>query len=149
MTINKELLKEVLATVKANTDHWDQTVWHCGSSHCFAGFTECIVSGYPLDLSSEEGNKLEENTDPDKVLKALERGGIKHDYTRNEIDRMLNKSYSPRVIAQIALGLCHADADSLFDTDNTLEDIEEYIDWLCEDDYDFNHEKRNRSMVNA
>lgn len=37
MGINKELLQLTLDMIKSNLEHWDQTKWHCGTTHCFAG----------------------------------------------------------------------------------------------------------------
>jgi hypothetical protein len=31
-------LKRVMKTIKENPKHWNQNDWHCGTSHCFAGF---------------------------------------------------------------------------------------------------------------
>jgi hypothetical protein len=41
---NTELLKQTMELVAANPDHWDQRQVHCGSSHCFLGFSQCIVN---------------------------------------------------------------------------------------------------------
>ena len=43
MTVNKELLKNTLKLIEENPDHWQQSRWHCGTNHCFAGFVECHV----------------------------------------------------------------------------------------------------------
>ena len=41
MEVNKELLKRTLKLIEANPEHWSQEIWHCGTTHCFAGFVEC------------------------------------------------------------------------------------------------------------
>jgi hypothetical protein len=46
--MNKENVKKVLDAIKANPESWDQTQWHCGSSHCFAGHAQ-LMSGNPQD----------------------------------------------------------------------------------------------------
>lgn len=38
--MNPRRYNQVLATIEANPQHWNQQFWHCNSSHCFAGFTE-------------------------------------------------------------------------------------------------------------
>jgi hypothetical protein len=38
-------LQATLDAVLANPKHWKQTRWHCGTSHCFAGFAEMIRLG--------------------------------------------------------------------------------------------------------
>ena len=47
--INKELMLNTLAAIKANPQHWDQTSWHCGTTHCFAGFAELLSRNLSLD----------------------------------------------------------------------------------------------------
>ena len=49
MAVNIELLQKTLDTIKANPKHWDQRHWHCGSSHCFAGFAELLVRDLPIN----------------------------------------------------------------------------------------------------
>lgn len=39
---NQANLEATLAAIEANPDHWNQTAWHCGTSHCFAGFAEML-----------------------------------------------------------------------------------------------------------
>ena len=48
MAINKELLQLTLNTIKANPKHWNQGKWHCGTTHCFAGFAYLLHMGLPL-----------------------------------------------------------------------------------------------------
>lgn len=56
-------LRAVLGRVKRNPGHHDQTMWHCGSRHCFAGFAELSAcrqvslepGGY---ISAYIGNRL-------------------------------------------------------------------------------------------
>lgn len=68
--MNIENYKKVLAQIVANPETWDQTHWHCDTSHCFAGHAQ-IMSGYEvnaktakrdarawLDLSFHEANYL-------------------------------------------------------------------------------------------
>lgn len=41
---NIENCKLVLQKIKENPDQWNQGSWHCGTSHCFAGWAQ-ILSG--------------------------------------------------------------------------------------------------------
>ena len=45
---NIENCKLVLQKIKENPDQWDQGSWHCGSSHCFAGWAQ-ILAGKEAD----------------------------------------------------------------------------------------------------
>lgn len=36
--INKKLLLTTLELIEQNFQHWRQAEWHCGTTHCFAGF---------------------------------------------------------------------------------------------------------------
>jgi hypothetical protein len=42
---NQANLEATLAAIEANPGHWDQSTWHCGTSHCFAGFAEMLRLG--------------------------------------------------------------------------------------------------------
>lgn len=42
--MNKENFELVLKTITENPACWDQTMWHCGTAHCFAGWAQ-ILSG--------------------------------------------------------------------------------------------------------
>lgn len=46
----------VLKTIEENPQHWDQNNWHCGTSHCFAGFAQLLSRDMPLqtDIDGEE-----------------------------------------------------------------------------------------------
>lgn len=37
-----EVLVKALALIEANPEHWDQTRWHCGTTHCLAGFCDIV-----------------------------------------------------------------------------------------------------------
>ena len=54
--MNKELLQLTLDTIKQNPQHWDQTQWHCGTTHCFAGIAELLHKQQPIDncISEED-----------------------------------------------------------------------------------------------
>lgn len=50
--MNPQRYNQVLAKVEANPKHWNQRVWHCGSSHCFAGFGELEIHNLPPSTKS-------------------------------------------------------------------------------------------------
>lgn len=47
-------LVAALALIEANPDHWNQTHWHCGTSHCLAGFCDIVVDRRLERLSLKE-----------------------------------------------------------------------------------------------
>lgn len=55
--INKELLVQTLETIKANPEHWDRSQWHCGATHCFAGFTYLLSMDLPLTTNQYDLGK--------------------------------------------------------------------------------------------
>ena len=38
-----EILDKALEMIEANPKHWDQKMWHCGTSHCLAGFCDLVI----------------------------------------------------------------------------------------------------------
>jgi len=128
MPIDKKLLRETLQLIKDNPQHWDQSSWHCGSSHCFAGFVECKVRG--MDFA-------------EKITDNYLAGFLSQD--ANELIQLLNldagnsddllESYCWRsncyLIARFALGINGLQADELFHADNTLESLERIVEELC------------------
>lgn len=103
--INKELLQEALDLLKANPNHWDQKIWHCGTSHCYAGFVELVVYGLPGSAHYQEVVQKREGKDI----------GV-----------------STRTRATQALGLSDFSAGDLFYKDNTLEMLESKVQRLIE-----------------
>lgn len=43
--MNVENFKKVLAQIEAHPETWDQTHWHCGTKHCFAGHAQNLARG--------------------------------------------------------------------------------------------------------
>ena len=103
MVVNVELLQKTLDTIKAKPQHWDQTKWHCGTSHCFAGFAELIAHKVSIDTDEE-------------VLK---------DDLRFFSPRFDDWSTSEH--ATELLGISDDDAETLFASYRTLEDLEEMV----------------------
>jgi hypothetical protein len=84
----------VLDEVEKNPDHWYQGEWHCGTSHCFAGFAEL------------QALKLTPQNKWDDICKAT---GTKHCYTP--------------INAQIWLGLDTCQRTELFNGSNKIDDL--------------------------
>ena len=46
--MNVKNFKLVLDKIKSDPEHWQQSDWHCGTKHCFAGWAQ-ILSGKPAN----------------------------------------------------------------------------------------------------
>lgn len=106
--INKELLQLTLDTIKANPQHWAQTHWHCGTTHCFAGFAELLGMGLSLDT------KIGELQSNDSIY-----------WWEGEVWKTCTN-------AQEFLGLSDNQASALFDSNNTLGDLEDIVGVLMD-----------------
>lgn len=120
MTINIELLTKTLEAVKANPEHWNQEKWHCGTSHCFAGFVELIANDLPLDSHSEE-------------LRNDERFHKVFDPAYRFLIRWKTPDNSKRL-----LGLSEEESSTLFHACNTLSDLEHIVKSLVKKYSKFN-----------
>lgn len=49
LTPQQQLMRDVMNDILANPEHWNQSVWHCGTTHCFAGFVELRAAGVKPD----------------------------------------------------------------------------------------------------
>ncbi len=105
MTINVELLQKTLDTIKANPQHWNQRYWHCGTSHCFAGFAELIANNLPIEINNEQVGAF-------------------------KLDRKLQLGTGE--YAEELLGISNHDGDTLFYGYNTLEVLERMVAHLIE-----------------
>lgn len=103
MTVNVELLQKTLDTIKANPQHWDQSKWHCGTSHCFAGFAELIAKNIPIETDESILIRDERFYDPKF-----------NDWSTSEHATEL-------------LGISDNDAEELFASYRTLEDLEKMV----------------------
>ena len=112
MTVNVELLERTLATIKANPEHWNQVSWHCNTSHCFAGFTELLYFGLPI-------NSYDRNLRKDNRIHCGQVGSMGSYW--NTSDNAIK-----------ALALNEDDAMQLFDGGNTLADLESMVEHLVE-----------------
>ena len=51
LQMNKKNYKMVLDKIESCPAEWDQTNWHCGTQHCFAGWAQ-ILSGRDADVTT-------------------------------------------------------------------------------------------------
>ena len=42
---NAALAYKTLDYIKAHPEEWDQSMWHCGTTHCFGGLVELFTTG--------------------------------------------------------------------------------------------------------
>lgn len=108
MNPNIELLDKALKIIEEHPEHWNQSHWHCGTSHCLAGHIYLIIHELPYDCGSI-------NNDEDCPL---------DDYD----DDVLENTYWD---AKKALNISTKDADMLFDGENTLDDLKRMRDDLA------------------
>jgi hypothetical protein len=54
------ILVKALELIEANPAHWSQSTWHCGTSHCLAGFCDIV-----------NDNKSDDGQLPDLDLESL------------------------------------------------------------------------------
>lgn len=104
---NKERLYQVLDAIKANPNHWNQEDWHCGTSHCFAGFAQLIKHAIPISSDVKDA-----------------------DYTGSgEVEYLVGDKEltDPLYEAEKWLELNHYQSKELFSVGNTLEDLENLI----------------------
>lgn len=107
MAVNVGLLQKTLNAIKANPQHWNQVVWHCGTSHCFAGFAELIHQGLPIDTDEDELRDIPGFFSP-------------------------HSEWNTSAHATELLGISDDDAETLFASYNTLRTLEEMVARLIE-----------------
>ena len=107
-----ERLDLVLRTIEENPQHWDQRNWHCGTSHCFAGFAQLL------------GRRMSLGTSIDKDHPYVMDGAVYH---------------HPSGDAQEWLGLteqqCSIFDNGLFDPDNDIYDLRAAVDQIKQSPY--------------
>jgi len=98
--MNIENFKLVLAKIESDPNCWDQSNWHCGTKHCFAGWAQILSGKEPnvhtvrtdarefLDIDKPYADYL---FDPDRTindLKDIASGGYNcAGYDRDGYDR--------------------------------------------------------------
>jgi hypothetical protein len=91
-------LRAVLADIEANPKHHNQLYTHCGTSHCFAGVAQCHAYGLPISSTADDAYRI-----------ARERG-------EDSAEACMNYC-----------GLSFVECDSLYDPDNTLDDLRRIV----------------------
>lgn len=131
MKPNVELAYQVLDIIKNNPEHWNQRDWHCDTSHCFAGFVDCIVR----NINWKTSDAMCGFETVESVFNLIESMGVNpttikslRTLTRQfDIKKELYYSCYTQGVAQAALGINENQADALFDAYNTLEDLEDLV----------------------
>lgn len=54
---NKKTFDEIINFIENNPQHWEQESWHCGTTHCIAGFVQCKNRGVPYCQELEVATK--------------------------------------------------------------------------------------------
>lgn len=114
---NTQLAYRVLDLIEAHPEHWNQRRWHCGTSHCFAGFVECLVLGAnPFNSWSAE----------------LTRSEVKENFKKQWEGTRLSQfsQFYLDITNEVAikeLGIDKGQASQLFDAKNTLEDLHQLV----------------------
>lgn len=104
--INWPMFERALEAIKANPGHWEQSTWHCGTSHCFAGF--CHI----LDLT-------------DRCIVKTPLTEVAH--TGRGADWILFGEDTEHV-SIATLGLSRRQAEWLFSFERTIQDFQECLD---------------------
>lgn len=108
MAPNVLLLRQVLEQIETHPETWDQGVYRCGTSMCFAGWAAELSGGTWIGQS-------------ELLVAAADEESSSH-WGRDGIAVV-----SPEVRAGRVLGLDGDQADDLFDAANSLESIREQI----------------------
>ena len=111
MEKNVNLLRTTLALIKINPEHHSQENWRCETGMCFAGWAG-IIGG------AEWANP----DDPDDATVVF----------INDDGKQVFEHVSD--YAKHALGLDWDDADRLFESSNSIDDLERMVDNLCNGD---------------
>jgi hypothetical protein len=122
MTPNVPLLRKTMEHIEAHPQEWDQQVWRCGTTMCFAG-TACDLDGgqwADADMPEDEDAPylLRRDGEPEEDTYTNIGPGLIHAATR----------------ARRILGLDETQADFLFGTSNTLDYLRAGVAELCGDD---------------
>jgi hypothetical protein len=109
-------LRAVYAWIRNHPQHWNQKKWHCGTSHCVAGFGQLLGR----DINGEtEFDRYNET--PLKLPSA---------------DAEHGWSLTVETDANEYFGLTESQGAELYDVSNTLEEIEDIIERICTRNYD-------------
>lgn len=123
---NIELLQETLDYIKAHPSEWYQEYWAskapmCGTKFCFAGHAIQLAQPKGIKAKFYWMDSAENVSDPSQPHEGL--------LTANLVD-VPDGTYEVAELASRYLGLTDDEADYLFEGDNTIARLEEYIDVL-------------------
>lgn len=123
-TPNVDLLRRTLAHIETHPELWDQTRWrteteNCGTAYCFAGWAATLDGGqwYSDDPGSACGDDLLAVDEDGEYVMALKDGTLVTDIQAR---------------AERILGLTESQAEMLFYSLNTLDDLRGIVAELCE-----------------
>lgn len=122
--LNVEALIATYDHIRRNPQNWNQMVWGCGTSHCYAGHVGTWLYGMQMDeqdnvyLNEDALADLRKYEIPDEFMIP---GG-----------RELDDDVHVADFAGAVLGLTGEECDVLFDGANTLADIREFIEKLTD-----------------
>lgn len=57
--MDRERFARVVAVIKEHPENWDQSIWHCGTSHCFAGHAQLLSVGHLPDAYISDASTLQ------------------------------------------------------------------------------------------
>lgn len=145
-----QLALDTLERVKADPNAWDQTEWHCGSAGCFAWHVGAVAGAEPAiqgdtipwweymnheSLESYVASMAWQGPLSEKRRQYLKESGARKVENRDfmVIPPGLTKQDKIEIYkyARDELGLSQKDSNLLFDSKNTLEDLEEMIQELA------------------
>jgi hypothetical protein len=110
----------VLRRIKANLEYWHQAEWHCGTTHCFAGFAEISAARVPITIEVQGLS--------DDLPYCL--AGI---WSAEDRQGWPLTNASKR--ARHYLGLTYDQAEDLFYICRTLDDLERKVEDICNSPY--------------
>lgn len=156
---NMELLDKVLGHIKANPETWNQADYRCGTTYCFAGHAALMSGWKPVgpdkDLawrvagfeSAEQGiayyqrqlKRVPEGAYADSVV-ASWKGNIENINAKvdNRDPEVTLTGAEKAAIADVARDVLDLDGDTagtLFQSGNSLSDLEEMVEEIRENGY--------------
>lgn len=109
MQYNVPLLRKTLEHIETNPQEWEQKVWHCGTSGCFAWHAAMLDGAEPVTSYPDSSYVLATEDDPPSDLSSYE--GVVHVAVR----------------AARVLGLGDQDRSRLFHYTHTLDDLRRIV----------------------
>lgn len=116
MTINVPLLRKTLEHIEAHPEEWNQGVWLCATSACFAGHAVVLAGGEWVEIEHAVFVRADADDNPADLANVDDKGQVV-----TVADR-----------AQRILGLSWREARILFHSDNNLDDLRRIVGELIE-----------------